>query len=112
MIKRKKKVEEKSAQIDSRKARERELATFDENRRAVGMLNPMRDKRLKARTEAEKGRNLRPQLVQKLESKSETKEGNKTVSPPKGLFLVQNIDGRKPQLVAGVSIHNSMRVDE
>ena len=25
-------------------ARERELATFDENRRAVGMLNPMRDK--------------------------------------------------------------------
>ena len=32
------------AQIDSRKARERELAKFDENRRAVGMLNPMRDK--------------------------------------------------------------------
>ena len=30
--------------IDWRKARERELATFDENRRAVGMLNPMRDK--------------------------------------------------------------------
>ena len=29
--------------IDERKARERELATFDENRRAVGMLNPMRD---------------------------------------------------------------------
>ena len=27
-----------------RKARERESATFDENRRAVGMLNPMRDK--------------------------------------------------------------------
>ena len=25
-------------------ARERELATFDENRRAVGMLNPMRHK--------------------------------------------------------------------
>ena len=24
--------------------RERELATFDENRRAVGMLNPMHDK--------------------------------------------------------------------
>ena len=23
---------------------ERELATFDENRRAVGMMNPMRDK--------------------------------------------------------------------
>ena len=30
--------------IDQRKARERELATFDENRQAVGMLNPMRDK--------------------------------------------------------------------
>ena len=30
--------------IDSRKARERELATFDGNRRAAGMLNPMRDK--------------------------------------------------------------------
>ena len=32
------------AQIDSRKARKRELATFDESRREVGMLNPMRDK--------------------------------------------------------------------
>ena len=30
--------------IDQRKARERELAKYDENRRAVGMLNPMRDK--------------------------------------------------------------------
>ena len=30
--------------IDEQKARERELATFDENRRAVGMLNPMCDK--------------------------------------------------------------------
>ena len=30
--------------IDWRKARERELATFDENRRAVEMLNPMHDK--------------------------------------------------------------------
>ena len=30
--------------IDLRKARERESATFDENRRTVGMLNPMRDK--------------------------------------------------------------------
>ena len=29
---------------DKRKARERESATFDENRRAVGKLNPMRDK--------------------------------------------------------------------
>ena len=32
------------AQIDLRKARERELATLDEKRRAVGLLNPMRDK--------------------------------------------------------------------
>ena len=31
--------------VDKRKARERELATFDENRRAVGMLNPMRYKK-------------------------------------------------------------------
>ena len=30
--------------LQLRKARERELATVDENRRAVGMLNPMRDK--------------------------------------------------------------------
>ena len=29
---------------DKRKARERALATIDENRRAVGMLNRMRDK--------------------------------------------------------------------
>ena len=35
--------------IDERKARDRELATFDENRRAVGMLNPMRDKNEKHR---------------------------------------------------------------
>ena len=42
---------------DWRKARERELATFDENRRAVGMLNPMRDKK-KARTGGEKERHL------------------------------------------------------
>ena len=33
------------AKIDERKARKSELATFDENRRAVGMLNPMRDKK-------------------------------------------------------------------
>ena len=32
------------AQIDSRKARERELATFDENRRAAGVSNPIHDK--------------------------------------------------------------------
>ena len=34
----------KKKKNDQRKAGERELATFDENRRAVGMLNPMRDK--------------------------------------------------------------------
>ena len=45
-------------EIDWRKARERELATFDENRRAVGMLNPMRDKKIKARTGGEKGGHL------------------------------------------------------
>ena len=33
------------AQIDSLRARERELATFYESRRAVGMLNPVRDKK-------------------------------------------------------------------
>ena len=48
--------------------RERELATFDENRRAVGMLNPMRDKnvKMKARTGGKKGRHLSPRLVQKI----------------------------------------------
>ena len=30
--------------IDQRKARERELAPFDENRRPVGMPNPTHDK--------------------------------------------------------------------
>ena len=55
-------------------ARERELATFDGNRQAVGMLNPMRDNKMKARTGGEKRRHLRPQLVQKLEIKSETKK--------------------------------------
>ena len=39
--------------IDQRKARERELATFDEDRRAVGMLEPMCDK-----NEGEKGRHM------------------------------------------------------
>ena len=31
--------------LDWRKARERELATFDETRQAEGKLNPMRDKK-------------------------------------------------------------------
>ena len=35
------------AQIDSVKARKRELPTLEESRRAVGMLNPMRDKKLR-----------------------------------------------------------------
>ena len=43
---------------DWRKARERELATFDENRQAMVMLNPIYDKIIKARTEGEKGRHL------------------------------------------------------
>ena len=39
-----------------KKARERELATlFDENRRAVGMLNPMRVKKKEACTGGEEG---------------------------------------------------------
>ena len=37
---------------------ERELATLDENRRAVGMLKPMRDKQMETRTGGEKGRHL------------------------------------------------------
>ena len=32
--------------------RESELATFDENRRAVGLLNPMRDKNIKMKARA------------------------------------------------------------
>ena len=43
---------------DWRKARDRELATFDENRRAVGMLNSMRYKTTKARTGGKKGGHL------------------------------------------------------
>ena len=39
------------------------------------MLNPMRDRKLKARTGGEKGRYLRPQLVRKLERKSDTHTG-------------------------------------
>ena len=40
--------------MDWRKARERELPTFDENRRVVGMLNPLRDKKYFARQKPEK----------------------------------------------------------
>ena len=54
----------------------RELATLDENRRAVGLLNPMREKKMKARTGGEKGR---PRLVQKLESSSVRKKKKKNV---------------------------------
>ena len=35
------------AQVDSRKARERGLSACDDNRRAVGMLNPIHDKKLR-----------------------------------------------------------------
>ena len=38
--------------------RERELATFDENQRAMGMLKPTRDKKIKARSGGEQGRHL------------------------------------------------------
>ena len=47
------------------KARERELATFDENRQAVGMLNPMRDKN-EGTYRGRRGRHLSPRLVQKM----------------------------------------------
>ena len=43
------------AQIDLRKARGRELATLDKKRRAVRLLNPVHDKKMKARTGGEKG---------------------------------------------------------
>ena len=46
------------AQMDIRITRERELATLDENWRAVGLLNLMRDKKMKARTGGEMGRQL------------------------------------------------------
>ena len=36
-------------------------ATFDENRRAVGMLDPTRDKKMKAHIGVEKGRHLCPE---------------------------------------------------
>ena len=65
------------AQIDSRKARKRELATFDESRRAVGMLNPTQDKNWRHVPGGEQGRHLRPPLVQNLESKSETEKKGK-----------------------------------
>ena len=50
--------------VDKRKARERELliATFDENQRAVGMLNPMRGKN-QGTYRGGKGSHLRPRLV-------------------------------------------------
>ena len=52
----------------------RESGTFDENRRAVGMLNPVRDKNGTHVPGEAKGQHLRPQFYLKLESKSETKQ--------------------------------------
>ena len=46
------------AQIDLRKARERELATLDENSTSSGIAEPCARKQLKARTGGEKGRHL------------------------------------------------------
>ena len=46
------------AQIDVRKARERELATLDEKSKSSGIAGPYARYRLKARTGGEKGRHL------------------------------------------------------
>ena len=46
------------AQIDSRKARERALATLGEKSTSSGIAEPMRDKKLKASTGVQKGRHL------------------------------------------------------
>ena len=56
--------------------RERELATFDENRRAVGQVNPMRDN-LKSCTEGEKRRHLSPRLVAQKAVEWEFEKGEK-----------------------------------
>ena len=44
--------------IDKRKARERELATFDENQRSGGNAEPYARQEIKALTGGEKGRYL------------------------------------------------------
>ena len=60
--------------IDEQKAQQRELARFDENRLliAVGMLDPLHDKKIKARAGAGKGRHPRPRLVQKKTAEGKT----------------------------------------
>ena len=63
------------AQIDLRKARERELATLDEKSTSSGIAEPYARWKMKARTGGEKGRYLR--LVQKLESRSVKKKEKK-----------------------------------
>ena len=64
------------AQIDLRKARERELATLDEKSTSSGIAEPFARQKLKARTGG-KGRHLWPRLVHKLESRSVEKEKKK-----------------------------------
>ena len=78
------------------------------NRRAVGLLNPIRrDKKLKARTGGENGRHLGPRLIQKLESKvreKKKKKGKKRV----GSFLhkyVVNM-GINAKLTSTSNTHN------
>ena len=61
-------------QIDLRKARQRELATLDEQSTSSGIAEPYARWKLKARTGEEKGRHLWPRLVQKLQSKSVQKK--------------------------------------
>ena len=68
-----------------RKARKRELATFDENQRAVGTLNPMQ--KMKARIGGRReggGRHLWPRLVQK-----KTAEGQNLFSLIVGIFIMK-----------------------
>ena len=43
------------AEIDLQKARELELATLMNNRRAMGLLNPMRDKKIEGKNRGEEG---------------------------------------------------------
>ena len=66
--------------IDLRKAREREEATFDEKSTSSGIAQPYARQKLKARTGWEKGRHLWPRLVQKLEKYKRVKIREKKMS--------------------------------
>ena len=67
------------AQIDLRKAREREIAELDEKSTSSGIAVPYARQIIKARTGETKGRHLRPRLVQKLESTRVQKKKKKVV---------------------------------